>query len=541
MEPVALAIFSVLFTIYGSLAATDVKVLASWLGTKYFDSSEPDDPSKTRMEEAMKRLTEENFANASALLKHAMMLGLVHFTWMGAPMFAFLCFLKAVVFTVIEKGYIQMTAARAKAYLILSYSLFVPFLWAPARQELVTAYRVMMVIQCVDSKLHIPCQFLVSMAETCFHLWTYGLDGFAMPYAIIQIFAATTASTVSLVLESCLAQRLTAQFRSADAETITCGFRQVLRGICDGEVLLNGSLKIEGSSHCLNRLTATQEDLTNRCFQDLLVADEQEHIRFREFISRSQHLSDDTPACLRVSMASSCAARIGVDMYHVALPHFRGSDEIYHLLALKEDAEVQATSLPDAMPESLPVQLLPTAHGSSTLLRLRRQSRSMPAKSMHSDGFAGCMFTSMPHLFEMIVLLDPASLHHNIKQMHLNYKRSKDSQDDVMPSLRKLVRPTDWEKVRTKIAKYVDHSQRHEPVAKTMRSMWIRRLDQPDKYVQAKKVTLYFSSTGRQKKDDEKPNLGNLWLNLSGGWAAISALGTASSCVKRSAKLGTSG
>ena len=94
--------------------------------------------------------------------------------------------------------------------------------------------------------------------------------------------------------------------------------------------------------------------------------------------------------------------------------------------------------------------------------------------------------------------------------MHLNYKPS-----DAMPNLRKLVRPTDWEKVRAKITKYVEHSERHEPVATAMRSMWIRRLDKPGKYMQSKKAMLYFSSTGRQKQDD-RPSLRRLWLNLSG-------------------------
>ena len=44
----------------------------------------------------------------------------------------------------------------------------------------------------------------------------------------------------------------TFRFRSDDAETMVAGFRRMLRGICDGEVLLDGELKIlgpGGSSH----------------------------------------------------------------------------------------------------------------------------------------------------------------------------------------------------------------------------------------------------------------------------------------------------
>ena len=519
MTPMEITLVVLSLTVYGSVASADVKSLARWLWGQYFNKpgNQPPDSAKVRVASAMRQLTEENFANASALLQHAMLLAVILFASVGAPFFAFLCFLKAIIFMVIAKGYVKMTATMAKAYIILSYVLFVPFMWAPARKEVTMAYRMMMVIQCVDSKMHIPCQFCLSLAEASFHLLTVGMDETATSCFIIQIFAAATASTVSVVLENCFRHQLEAQFRSTDAETITSGFRQVLRGICDGEVLLNDDLRIEGKFQCLNHLMSTQDDLTNKRFQDLLVSDHEEQARFTEFISSSVARSDDTPPCLRVSLNSCSTQRVGVDVYHVALPHFRGSSEVYHLLALKEDADVQTKPPPDAMVESFPDQLLPTASGSSALLRLRRQ---VPpgARSVASDGSVGCLFTTVPHLAEMILLLDPTSLEHDIKQVHLNYKDISQDEggDGPSPSLKGLIRPMDWEKIHAKVTRYIDSARRQLPEPKTLRSMWIRRLDKPSKYMKAKKVNLYFADKGRAKKDDNSPAQRRLWLSLAG-------------------------
>ena len=60
----------------------------------------------------------------------------------------------------------------------------------------------------------------------------------------------------------------------------------MLRGVCDGEVLLNGSLQVEGSSRCLSRLLSRKEQLEGKRFQDFLLKDDEEQRRFNEFISR---------------------------------------------------------------------------------------------------------------------------------------------------------------------------------------------------------------------------------------------------------------
>ena len=58
------------------------------------------------------------------------------------------------------------------------------------------------------------------------------------------------------------------------------GFRRMLRGICDGEVLLNGQLKIQGSGVCLNTILSTSGNFGDKSFLELLVDSEEEHDRF---------------------------------------------------------------------------------------------------------------------------------------------------------------------------------------------------------------------------------------------------------------------
>ena len=515
MVPLELAVVPASTIIYGCLAYNDIKLLASWLWDGFFRRKGEDDgandPSKRRIDEALQTLTEDNFASASNLLQYAMLLAVILFASMGSPLFAVLCFLKSVVFMVIARGHFRMTAIWARRYLVLSYLLFIPFFWAPARKEVIMAYRIMMVIQCVDSQLHIPCQFLLSLAEAIFHVWAHGVDESAIPCVIIQVFAAATASTVSVVLENCLKQRLEAEFRSADDETITSGFRRVLRGICDGEILLNGDLKIDGNGHCLNRLMSTHEDFSNKRFQELLLSDEEEQTRFTKFISSSAKVCDDAPQCLRVSLCSSSVARVGVDVYHVALPHFRGCKANYHLLALKEDPETKA--IPDALPQSFD-RFQAERESRQRQLGALAASRARSAASAVSDGL--CLF-NLPQISEMILSLDSAT--QEIQQLHVNY--TSDTLQTV--GLRKLVRPTDWEKVRSSITKYVDHARRYTgcPSPKILHSLWVRRFDKPSKYMRAHKARLYFSATGR-RNDSGAGSLDRVWLSLSSCLAWVS-------------------
>lgn len=513
-----------LFALNGILSSSDVVSVIGWLSTNYLKKDptvQSEAPSKPRVEEAMQRLTEENFLIASHFLQHAMLLAVIMYVGMGSPAFAGLCFLFYATFLLIAKGYVRMTSRRVKIYLIVNYITFIPVMFAgdlfaavgrkEVLDQITSAYRFVLVVLCVDSNLHIPSQVAVSLAQVAFYVWNRGWDEPAVPFVFGQAFTAAMTSTLSFVLEYYLRQRLEAQFKSADAESITSGFRQMLRGVCDGEVLLNGSLEINGSSRRLSCLLSTQEELEGRSFQSLLLQEEDEQRRFNEFISRPSGSSEGMPACLRVSLCNAAATRVGVDVYHVALPCLYGSEEVYHLLALKED---QPQAIPEAIQDT-PRSLLPTGS-----IRSVNRSASVPGEvsrvprhrrlSMFDSDIPALPLSCLPQLSDIVMLLDSSSPQKDIKQLHMNYSRSKNgrSSADGMPSLRKLIRPTDWESVHASVTAYAAKCGRPSVSEKTLGPLCFRRPDGPHKFMVAKQARLYFSP-------NKEGVSSRLWLSLS--------------------------
>eukprot|EP00439_Symbiodinium_sp_Y106_P042767 s942_g5.t1 len=281
----------------------------------------------------------------------------------------------------------------------------------------------------------------------------------------------------------------------------------MLRGVCDGEVLLNGSLEINGSSRRLSCLLSTQEELEGRSFQSLLLQEEDEQRRFNEFISRPSGSSEGMPACLRVSLCNAAATRVGVDVYH---------EEVYHLLALKLicTSHRLAQAIPEAIQDT-PRSLLPTGS-----IRSVNRSASVPGEvsrvprhrrlSMFDSDIPALPLSCLPQLSDIVMLLDSSSPQKDIKQLHMNYSRSKNgrSSADGMPSLRKLIRPTDWESVHASVTAYAAKCGRPSVSEKTLGPLCFRRPDGPHKFMVAKQARLYFSP-------NKEGVSSRLWLSLS--------------------------
>ena len=135
----------------------------------------------------------------------------------------------------------------------------------------------------------------------------------------------------------------------------------------------------------------------------------------------------------------------GVDIFHVALPNFKGSEKTYHMLALKEDYEIQQCP-PDAALPSGPEVLL-----RDRIQRMKRRT-SERGVSCRSSSRASSkasaqhpVLHSFPDLASMVLLLDPTSPQHDIHQVHLQYakRRKEQPRPPGFPSLRRLVRPTE--------------------------------------------------------------------------------------------------
>ena len=113
-----------------------------------------------------------------------------------------------------------------------------------------------------------------------------------------------------------------------DSESMVSSFRPMLRGVCDGELLLDEHLQIIGNGDCLTKLLMTHN--ISGDFEQLLV--EGDCARFRHFIA-DIHLNSAqaTPPCLGLSLQLD-EVRVVVDLFHLL-------GEARHLLAFREDAE----------------------------------------------------------------------------------------------------------------------------------------------------------------------------------------------------------
>ena len=148
---------------------------------------------------------------------------------------------------------------------------------------------------------------------------------------------------IPLFFEFAVREWIAASFQSQDSDSLIGGFRQMLKGICDGELLLDGNFQICGKAPCLLRLLSSREDFAGRSFRELIVDDEARE-KFDSFLAKGSATSDGdesewqrlqssaAPRCLRVPLRSASGHVISVDVFHVPLPpRLYGESTTYHL------------------------------------------------------------------------------------------------------------------------------------------------------------------------------------------------------------------
>ncbi|CAE7253561.1 unnamed protein product [Symbiodinium natans] len=481
----------------------------------------------------MERLVESNFVIASRILQHALPFTVVALMQEGSGMIfvvaTLICYATHVL---VAKGLVRMPASKLKPWCRLVYVMGTAGAFEMRRtqgpevamvQSFHAAGRMVLVVAFVDSRLHIPHQVALSCAEVLFYTMEHGCTQAALALAVGQACLLCVIIALSLMLESYLRDNFTAQFKSADAEVMIRGFRQMLQGVCDGEVLLDGGLRIQGESPSLRRLLMTTAAVDGRSFQELLEDDHQQGSRFQDFIARSAEAvsrqSGATPPCLRVSLQSQSGPRVAVDIFHVVLPGMHGS-EAYHLLAFRQDTERE--NVPDAQP--IPEQVFRSLRNASG-----RRSRPCSARSASSTASRASSTESLlptfPHLSEMMLLVDASQAQQEVRQVHLTYANA--SEQAEMPSLRKFIRPTDWETVRSSVKRVA--SAAAENPSKVMKPvyfkipLWFRMLDQPSQFMMARGAKLLphwrsssptspSSSSSRSSGESSEQDPVNQWL-----------------------------
>eukprot|EP00913_Durusdinium_trenchii_P035195 g32926.t1 len=339
-----------------------------------------------------------------------------------------LCTVCYVQYLIVGSGWVELTPLIMEVLSFVTHLLLIPVILSTCAsasifkfavmQGLQVAMRFCPVVLFLDPWISIPFQVLYTATETSMYFFVFDRNTLELgPLCVSQFFILVSTVASSIFIDLLLRGRLYALFETADAESLVSSFRRVLRGACDGEVLLDGQMNVAQESECLKHLILTNVSLKGRSFQHLLVDEEQQ--RFHEFINTStqafgtpESKGSALPLCLRVSFRGSAGIQVGADIYH-------------------------------------------------------------------SSGIA--IEEYCPELQEITMLVDVTTELQDVQQAHLNFERCADTGDlrlalqSSMPSLRKLVKPTDWEKIRSSVARFAEKALRDPDLQpKALRHMTVQ-------------------------------------------------------------------
>lgn len=456
--------------------ATVKHVISTQLTMGAFLKQEIGDKDR-RVEEEIFKLRRQNYAVISKSVAHVALPLFLTFVRVallepnlisGAQCAAGLFFY--LMHCVVGKELIQLTPERMKSFcysihicslvfMILNATYATDLVSFAAMQPFLATGRIAQ-LGFLDKSVKIPFDILYALVDIGIFIVVFEVrDSTSISFMLMSELTFTLANIfASCVLELWVRARVVATLQTADAESLVSSFRRMLRGVCDGEVLLDHNFEICGESKCLQHLITTTVSMAGKSFDSLLF--EEERKRFAEFIQSSTESCGSSesrlkfwpPVCLRMSFRGSAGIRVAADIYHVPVPGLHGSDKPLHLIAFKEDLELRAQT--DAQ-EDAPPQLLPNLGGdpgSTSSLRSLGPSSSRMGESRS-------FLPGVPELREMALLVDVNTESQDVVKAHLRFRRRKDEPPESkssMPSMKKMVVPAEWPNLKAKVAEFAD-------------------------------------------------------------------------------------
>ena len=380
-------------------------------------------------------------------------------------------------------GRVEVSSKNLRLFVLLHDFLVGFFVCqtAPAGEyaSVITAVKVMTrlvaAVISADLKTTIPSQCFISAVEV-YGAWKRDPNS---AFLYLEPFLLAAILTISGFLEFSTRDRIATLLES---ESLALSVRRMLRGVCDGELLLDQNFQIEGKAECLKSLLSS-DDFSGMNFEQLLVEDERPQFR-RFMLGHSLEATGDmAPPCLRVSLKRA-NVRVGVDMFHVKMPHTFG--EACHLVALREDCETRS-----------PPEVTEEAETNDDAFRMLRKSdaTSPPSESSISRASqvsANSILQICRNLSEMTLLVDPQSPLLDVEQAHLSFVHCK---NEAMPSLRRLIQPTDWGAAHQKL---LDFASGASSTGEVLQTKW--RLQDDAKrsmaahYLAATKTNVHYKS-----------------------------------------------
>ena len=196
------------------------------------------------------------------------------------------------------------------------------------QEKLLVVFLFLLAVVLIDLKVILTLYISKSVVFT---LRFWFLIGFEKLTPII-IFSTLTshfvvAITLVLVIHN-IRSNIAARQNSGSASSLMLGVRHVLRGVCDGDFLLDrSSCYILDDASCLERLLKSKKKLSESNFLDLFM-DAESRLNFLNFLHAqdpSEMRTPGIPRGLRVSLQGADGP-VSLDLFHTRIPSQDSAD-----------------------------------------------------------------------------------------------------------------------------------------------------------------------------------------------------------------------
>lgn len=383
-----------------------------------------------------------------------------------------------------HKGLFRCTSRNVRAAItlnLIAVTFNTLFATPQSREELAALEIQQIAANLLTAMVSVDCLFTVPFCGIAFIVVLYkqAVSPFGSDLAATAIVEKAAGhllvALAAVVMERSTRARILADLASEDSSRLLSSFRCVLKGVCEGEVLLDSTCKFVGRTECLEQLLGLeQEELTSKALPDLF-QDEDSHQKFSQFIAASDETAS-IPAGLRVSFQTSHGSACSVDLFHVLVPNlFQEDGQAQHLIVLKEDADS----------------------------RIRRAEPDGEACSIIRDWHAGGVASEGPssegdtlEVYEelqcMTFLVNPEDFG-DIEEAHLKFQRqhSEPQMRLGMPTLKRFTVSTDWSSLRQKLQFYLQAVREQQaPESMLLGPLLFRLPGESRSFLQARHVSL---------------------------------------------------
>eukprot|EP00435_Cladocopium_sp_Y103_P028423 s444_g7.t1 len=301
-----------------------------------------------------------------------------------------------------------------------------------ATEKMSAVAMVLLSIIFIDLKMTLPVYISGAVVLTYKQLQLIDVSN-VKPMLLASTLASHTAACgfVSFIVLAMQAQ-IAGKLDSEDVSSLLVASRRVIRGVCDGELVLDSrNHNIVDDARSLERLLKTPKKLTDTSFLDLFL-DPEGRQNFLQFLGseNTPGKSEGIPPCLRIVLQGA-EGPVSTDVFCTSLA---AAGEEYYLLALRADPD-QFMAPPDALADAPPARR-PVSE---------QHPRMRPAEPSQGPASSIEVAEAFKELMQVTLLVSKESPGMDIEEVSLSFLRHP--HENGMPTLRNFIRINDWPRV----------------------------------------------------------------------------------------------